>query len=63
MRVSPGTMPTTAREEGRESMPFETTSAIMRMATSSQERVLYLICGTGSVSGCSWSLDADRNIS
>ena len=47
MMTMPGTRPTTAREEGKESIPLLTISAIIRTATSSQDSVLYLICGGG----------------
>lgn len=43
IKITPGTIPTTAREEGRESIPFDTISAIMRTATSCHDIVLYLI--------------------
>lgn len=44
IKMTPGTMPTTASEDGRESMPLLTISAIMRIATSCHDMVLYLIC-------------------
>ena len=47
MMTMPGTRPTTAREEGKESIPLLTISAIIRTATSSHDSVLYLICGGG----------------
>ena len=43
MTITPGTRPTTASDEGKESIPLLTISAIMRTATSSQDSVLYLI--------------------
>ena len=43
MSTSPGTKPTTASDDGRESMPLLTISAIINTATSGQERVLYWI--------------------
>ena len=39
----PGTRPTTASDEGKESIPLLTISAIIRTATSSHDSVLYLI--------------------
>ena len=45
MRTMPGTRPTTASDEGKESIPLLTISAIIRAATSSHDRVLYLIFG------------------
>ena len=45
MRTTPGTRPTTASDEGKESIPLLTISAIMRAATSSHDSVLYLIFG------------------
>lgn len=42
--MTPGTSPTTARAYGRDSMPFDTISAIIKTATSCHESVLYLIC-------------------
>ena len=50
MRTMPGTRPTTASDEGKESIPLLTISAIMRAATSSHDSVLYLIFGGGRVS-------------
>ncbi len=51
MRTMPGTMPTTASDEGRESIPLLTISAIMRAETSSHDRVLYMIFeGKGRIS-------------
>lgn len=44
IKITPSTMPTTAREDGKDSMPFETISAIIRTATSCHDIVLYLIC-------------------
>ncbi|EKG20329.1 hypothetical protein MPH_02343 [Macrophomina phaseolina MS6] len=43
IKMRPGTMPTTARDDGNDSIPLDTISAIMRTATSGQESVLYLI--------------------
>lgn len=40
MRMTPGTMPTTAREEGRDSMPLLTISATIRTATICHDSVL-----------------------
>lgn len=40
MMTRPGTMPTTARDEGNESMPLLTISAIINTATSCHDRVL-----------------------
>ena len=45
MRTMPGTRPTTASDEGKESMPLLTISAIIRAATNSHDSVLYLIFG------------------
>ena len=50
MRTMPGTRPTTASDEGKESIPLLTISAIIRAATSSHDSVLYLIFGGGRVS-------------
>ena len=43
IRISPGTMPTTARDCGSDSIPFETISAIISTATNFQDSVLYTI--------------------
>ena len=43
MSTTPGTRPTTASDEGNESIPLLTISAIMSAATSSHDSVLYLI--------------------
>jgi len=43
MRMTPGTIPTTAKLEGRESMPLLTISAIISADTSCHDNVLYLI--------------------
>ena len=51
MRTTPGTRPTTASDEGKESIPLLTISAIIRAATSSHDSVLYLIFrGRGTIS-------------
>jgi hypothetical protein len=41
--INPGTIPTTARDEGSDSMPLLTISAIIKTATSCHVSVLYLI--------------------
>lgn len=43
MSISPGTKPTTASDDGSESIPLLTISAIMSTATSGHESVLYRI--------------------
>ena len=50
MTIMPGTKPTTASDEGKESIPLLTISAIMRTATSSHDSVLYLILDGEEVS-------------
>lgn len=48
IRMTPGTMPTTAVAAGRESMPLDTISAIMRTATRGHDNVLYLMSASSS---------------
>lgn len=43
MSIRPGTSPTTASDDGSESIPLLTISAIMSTATSGHESVLYRI--------------------
>jgi hypothetical protein len=55
IKITPGTIPTTAVAAGRDNMPLLTISAIMRTATSGHDSVLYLMAALSSLPKTSFS--------